>query len=61
MSFSCPHYDFSAGRCFRLDAECVPGRPGCVLGRGTEFAVPLEERMKRAPAKKAAPKQGRSR
>jgi hypothetical protein len=33
------------GRCMRLDAECVPGRPGCVLRGNSVFAVSAEERI----------------
>ncbi len=44
-SFSCPHVDSGKGRCLRLKTDCVPGRPGCVLGGKSGFAFPLEERL----------------
>ena len=31
--------------CLRLKVDCIPGRPGCVLGRKTGFAFSLEERL----------------
>lgn len=45
MSFSCPHYDIARDACLRLKADCVPGRPGCVLA-GSGFAVPVEQRLR---------------
>ena len=44
-SFSCPHFDCLADACLRLRAECVPGRPGCVLCKNSVFAVPWQERL----------------
>lgn len=56
-SFSCPHLDESCGHCMRLRADCVPGRPGCVL-RGSVFLVPAEERLRaRDQDRPAAPEQ----
>ena len=46
MSFSCPHFDINADTCVRLKTDCVPGRPGCVLGNKAVFAVPVEERLR---------------
>ena len=31
--------------CQRLKVECIPGRPGCVLGRKSGFAFSFEERI----------------
>ena len=45
MSFSCPHFDIARNFCLRLGTECVPGRPGCVLGKNSIFAVPPAERV----------------
>ena len=45
MSFSCPHFDINRDWCLRLDKECVPGRPGCVI-KGAVFAVPVEQRIR---------------
>jgi hypothetical protein len=45
-SFSCPHLDFKKDFCIRLKKDCVPGRPGCVLGGSKfQFAVPAEKRI----------------
>ncbi len=44
-SFSCPHHDDSEDRCYRLQTECVPGRPGCVLCKSSVFLVPARERI----------------
>lgn len=30
----------------RVQAECVPGRPGCVLRANSRFLVPVEERLR---------------
>lgn len=46
MSFSCPHFDPNTEHCDRLDADCVPGRRGCVLGNKAVFAVPVEQRLR---------------
>jgi hypothetical protein len=46
MSFSCPNFDMERDYCMRLHADCVPGRPGCVLARNSVFAVPPEERLR---------------
>lgn len=56
MSFFCPHFDAKTDRCTKLGAECIPGRPGCVLHGKVEFMVPADERVKkRRPAKRPAP------
>ena len=31
--------------CLRLKVDCIPGRPGCVLGRKSGFAFSFEERI----------------
>jgi hypothetical protein len=46
MSFSCPHFRLEDEYCVRLNTDCVPGRPGCVLGSKAVFAVPVEERIR---------------
>lgn len=46
MSFSCPHFCPDEEQCLRLKTDCVPGRPGCVLGNKTVFATPVEERIR---------------
>lgn len=45
-SFSCPHFDMDHERCLRLKAECVPGRPGCVLTGNSVFATPVAVRLR---------------
>ena len=45
-SFSCPHFDMKNDYCMRLQNDCVPGRPGCVLQHNSVFAVPVEERLR---------------
>lgn len=45
MSFSCPHFDINRDWCLRLDKDCVPGRPGCVI-KNAVFAVPVEQRIR---------------
>jgi len=49
MSFFCPHFQMEGDRCAKLNAECVPGRPGCVLRGKVDFATPAEERLKQRP------------
>jgi hypothetical protein len=44
VSFSCPHFHINRDGCLRLNKDCVPGRPGCVLS-GSVFAVPVEQRL----------------
>jgi hypothetical protein len=46
MSFSCPNFDMDNDSCMRLQAACVPGRPGCVLAKNSVFAIPAEERLR---------------
>ncbi len=31
MTFSCKNHDFDTDMCKKLKAECIMGRPGCVL------------------------------
>jgi len=52
MSFSCPHFRPDDEHCLRLNTDCVPGRPGCVLGGKAVFAVPVEERIRLREAEK---------
>jgi hypothetical protein len=46
MSFSGPHFRPDDEHCVLLKTDCVPGRPGCVIGGKTEFAVPVEQRIR---------------
>lgn len=54
MSFSCPHFAPGDDACLRLKADCVPGRPGCVLDGGV-FAVPVEQRLRECAEEKRRP------
>ena len=44
-SFSCQYIGLQENKCMRLKADCVPGRPGCVLYGKVEFAVPAKQRI----------------
>ena len=45
-SFSCPHFQMEDDFCTRVQSDCVPGRPGCVLRNNSVFAVPVEQRLR---------------
>lgn len=51
-SFSCPHFDLANDWCLRLNADCVPGRRGCVLGGRARFIVSAEERVREREAQR---------
>jgi len=45
-SFSCPHIILRQDNfCLKLQQDCIPGRPGCVLAKRFQFAVPVEKRL----------------
>jgi hypothetical protein len=44
-SFSCQYIDSKESFCLRLNKDCIPGRPGCVLKGRFVFAVPAEKRI----------------
>lgn len=46
MTFSCPHFEMENDFCMKLQADCVPGRPGCVLRNNSVFAIPAEQRLR---------------
>lgn len=46
MTFSCPHLQMEKDFCMKLQTDCVPGRPGCVLRHNSVFAIPAEQRLK---------------
>jgi hypothetical protein len=52
ISFSCPHFEMQREYCIKLQTDCVPGRPGCVLSKNSVFAVPVEERIRRKEEEK---------
>lgn len=56
MSFSCPNFDMEHDYCMRVKADCVPGRPGCVLRQNSVFAIPAEDRLREKDREKAARK-----
>jgi len=59
MSFSCPYFEYKEDFCWRVRADCVPGRPGCVLRQNSVFAVPVEDRLReRERERERAKRQG---
>ena len=51
MSFGCK-YNTAENYCRRLDGECRPGKPGCVLFGRVAFAADVE---KQEPKEKISP------
>jgi hypothetical protein len=47
-SFSCLHFD-QKNFYLLLNKNCLPGMKGCVLKNKVQFAIPVEERMKKQP------------
>jgi hypothetical protein len=60
MSFSCKNYEYDTDGCARLKAECIPGRPGCVLEGKVKLSEELENRVK-GLAERREPKRRRTR
>ncbi len=57
-SFSCTFMEYEKRYCYRINAECVPGRPGCILPDDTKFNVDWKQRLeKRRQEKQQAPNQ----
>ena len=46
MTFSCKNFDFNTEDCLKLNSECIPGRPGCVLIGKVKFSEDIEKRLK---------------
>jgi len=46
MTFSCKNFDFNAEKCLKLKAECIPGRPGCVLKGKVNFSEDIIKKLK---------------
>jgi hypothetical protein len=59
MTFSCKNFDFNAENCMKLDSECIPGRPGCVLKGKVKFSEDIEKRLKELEAETASKKKSR--
>ncbi|MDZ7642629.1 MAG: hypothetical protein U5J62_11495 [Desulfurivibrio sp.] len=45
MTFSCRNYDFNVNGCRKLNADCIPGRRGCVLEGRVKLSEELEQRL----------------
>ena len=46
MTFSCKNFDFNTEDCLKLNSECIPGRPGCVLTGKVKFSEDIEKKLK---------------
>lgn len=55
MTFSCKNYDFGTDGCNKLHADCIPGRPGCVLEGKVKVSENLAARL-RDLAEKTGPR-----
>jgi len=47
MTFSCKNFDFNAENCMKLNTDCIPGRPGCVLEGRVKFSEDIEQKLKK--------------
>ena len=61
MTFSCKNFDFNAENCMKLNADCIPGRPGCVLEGKVRFSEDIEKKLKVLAAETEARKKRRRR
>jgi len=52
MTFSCKNFDFNAENCMKLNTDCIPGRPGCVLEGKVKFSEDIEKKLKDLEAEK---------
>ncbi|MGV1099098.1 hypothetical protein ACUUL3_06750 [Thiovibrio sp. JS02] len=59
MTFSCKNYDYNEDQCLKLKADCVPGRPGCVLEGKVKVSEDLDRRLRELEEKTAAKKRKR--
>ena len=46
MTFSCKNFDFNTENCVKLNTDCIPGRPGCVLEGKVKFSEDIEKKLK---------------
>jgi hypothetical protein len=53
MTFSCKNFDFNAENCMKLNSDCIPGRPGCVLVGKVKFSEEIEKSLKDLEAETA--------
>ena len=51
MTFSCKNFDFNEENCMKLNSDCIPGRPGCVLVGKVKFSEDIEKKLKDLEAK----------
>jgi len=61
MTFSCKNFDFNAENCMKLNSDCIPGRPGCVLEGKVKFSEVIEKKLKGLEAETKARKKRRRR
>jgi len=61
MTFSCKNFDFNTENCMKLNTECIPGRPGCVLVGKVKFSEDIEEKLKNLEAERETRKKRRRR
>jgi hypothetical protein len=61
MTFSCKNFDFNTENCMKLNAECIPGRPGCVLVGKVKFSEDIEKKLKNLEAERETRKKRRRR
>jgi len=61
MTFYCKNFDCNLSICNKLHAECIPGRPGCVLEGKVKFSETIEEQLKELAEKKVARRDSRGR
>lgn len=61
MTFSCKNFDFNAENCMKLNTDCIPGRPGCVLEGRVKFSEEIERRLEKLAAETMERKKRRGR
>jgi hypothetical protein len=52
MTFSCKNFDFNLENCMKLNTDCIPGRPGCVLVGKVKFSEDIEKKLQDLKAEK---------
>jgi hypothetical protein len=61
MTFSCKNFDFNAENCMKLNTDCIPGRPGCVLEGKVKFSEDIEKKLKDLESEREERKKSRTR